>query len=59
MKTLKTLIQLAKLYGINPYVEFNDVWPFGDPHDVGKVHPHLEKKIKAHEAKIKKLKTGH
>ena len=52
------LVRLATLYGINPYVEFSDVWPFGDPHDVGKVHPQLADKIKAREAEIAAAKAN-
>lgn len=56
--SVQRLVRLAELYGINPYVTFEDVWPFGDPHDVGKVHPQLVLKIEAREAEIAALKAN-
>ena len=45
------LVRLAGFYGIEPYIKFEDVWPFGDSHDVGKIKPDLEDQIIAAELK--------
>lgn len=54
---MNKLVKLAKLYGIDPYIKFEDIWPFGDPHDVGKIKPNLQKLIEQKEAEINKVKS--
>lgn len=47
----QSLVRLARFYGIDPFVKWEDVWPFGDPHDVGKFKADLEDQIIAAELK--------
>ena len=46
--------ELAEAVGINPFVRWEDVWQFGDPHGVGKIWPDLEERIRTRMAEVQK-----